>query len=119
MLLRIKNFRAIQNQEVELAPITVVYGANGAGKSSLLYALQTLKNAVFNSNSATSGFFNYGFTSLGGFDAVVFDHIKNHDIELRLQMESEGGTFEHGVTFGETQGAYLLEAKYQDVRVKL
>jgi AAA15 family ATPase/GTPase len=68
MLIKIRNFRAIENQEVKLAPITVVYGANGAGKSSLLYALQTLKNAIFNSNSPTSGFFNFGFTSLGGFD---------------------------------------------------
>jgi AAA15 family ATPase/GTPase len=33
MLIKIKNFRAIENQEVKLAPITVVYGANGARKS--------------------------------------------------------------------------------------
>jgi len=54
MLLKISNFRAIQKQEIELAPITVVYGANGAGKSSLIYALLTLKTAILNSNSATS-----------------------------------------------------------------
>jgi predicted ATPase len=115
MLIKIKNFRAIQNQEVKLAPITVVYGANGAGKSSLLYALQTLKNAIFNSNSPTSGFFNFGFTSLGGFDAVVFDHNKTLDIDLRLQIEADGGTFEHGVKFGEAQGAYTLAATYFEI----
>ncbi|HXX24367.1 MAG TPA: AAA family ATPase [Terriglobia bacterium] len=112
MLLKIRNFRAIQGQEIELAPITVVYGANGAGKSSLLYALLTLKAAILNSNSATSAFFNYGFTSLGGFEAVVFDHKVKERIEVALQIEKEGGVFEHGVEFGETQGAFKFSGRY-------
>lgn len=115
MLLSIKNFRAIHDQEVELAPITVVYGANGAGKSSLLYALLTLKNAVLNSNSPTSGFFNYGFTSLGGFDAVVFDHLKSLNIDIRLRVEANDGVAEHGIRFGESQGVYVISGKYQGV----
>jgi hypothetical protein len=119
MLLKIKNFRAIQDQEVKLAPITVVYGANGAGKSSLLYALLTLKNAVFNSNSPTSGFFSFGFTSLGGFDAVVFDHLKRNNIELTLQLESDDGIFQHGVVFGESQGFYRLNADYQGLTINV
>jgi predicted ATPase len=112
MRLKITNFRAIQAQEIELAPITVVYGANGAGKSSLLYALLTLKTAILNSNSATSGFFNYGFTSLGGFDAVVFDHLKSNNIELSLRLETGSDFVEHGLTFGETQGTFKLVVKF-------
>ncbi len=111
MLLKIKNFRAIQDQQIELAPISVVYGANSAGKSSLLYALLTLKAAILNSNSSTSGFFNYGFTSLGGFDAVVFDHLKSSNIELSLQVQTDDGTVEHGVAFGETQGIFRFISK--------
>lgn len=112
MLLSIRRFRAIQEQDVELAPITVVYGANGAGKSSLLYALLTLKAAVLNSNSATSGFFNFGFTSLGGFDAVVFDHLKSNTIELALRVPVGSDYFvEHGIIFGESQGTYKLNLK--------
>ena len=112
MRLTIRNFRAIQKEEIDLAPITVVYGANGAGKSSLLYALLTLKTAILNSNSATSAFFSYGFTSLGGFDAVVFDHAKSNKIELSLRTETEsGGYVEHGVSFGEGQGVYKLAMK--------
>ena len=50
MNLEIKNFRSVKEQKIELAPITLVYGANGAGKSSLLYALLTLKNIILNPN---------------------------------------------------------------------
>jgi energy-coupling factor transporter ATP-binding protein EcfA2 len=119
MLIKIKNFRAIQNQEVELAPITVVYGANGAGKSSLLYALLTLKAVILNSAQATSGFFNYGFTSLGGFDAVVFDHATRNKIELSLQIEKDGGVFEHGVVLAEAQGAFKFNGHLQDLNVNM
>lgn len=113
MQLKIRNFRAIQSQDVHLAPITVVYGANGAGKSSLLYALLTLKTAILNSNSPTSGFFNYGFASLGGFDAVVYDHLKRNNIELSLSVDSGSDSVTHGVTFGETQGSFRLEMMFE------
>jgi len=48
MRLWIRNFRAIHDQELDIAPITVLYGMNGTGKSSVLYALLTLKNIVLN-----------------------------------------------------------------------
>ena len=114
MRLDIKNFRAIQDQHIELAPLTVIYGANGAGKSSLLYALLTLKNVILNSNSAVSGFFNYSFASLGGFDAVVFDHRATNEIELQLTIERNGWTIKHGVSFGETKGTFHLSLRGVD-----
>jgi len=114
MKLEIKNFRAIQEQTVELAPITVVYGPNGAGKSSLLYSLLTLKNAVLNSNQASSGFFNYVFASLGSFDAVVFNHQSTSNIELSLTLEKDGLTVQHGVSFSEKQGVLRIASRSED-----
>ena len=46
--LRFLNFRSIRDATVELAPLTVIYGANGSGKSSLIYGLLTLKNFLTN-----------------------------------------------------------------------
>jgi len=116
MRIRIKNFRAIRDQEVELAPITVVYGPNGAGKSSLILALLSLRAAILSSNGATSTFFNYGFTSLGGFDAVVFDHLTSNKIDLSLQIHPTTNSFaQHGIVFGEGQGNYYFHgAMHQD-----
>ena len=48
MKLHIKNFRSIKQLDLEIAPITVLYGHNGTGKSSALYAPLTLKNIVTN-----------------------------------------------------------------------
>lgn len=37
--LRLNNFGLFQNQEIELAPLTILFGANGAGKSTILDAI--------------------------------------------------------------------------------
>lgn len=40
----IKNFRSIQSQELELSRFNILYGANGAGKTSILNALRYVLN---------------------------------------------------------------------------
>ncbi len=114
MRLDIKNFRSIKKQEIELAPITVVYGANGTGKSSLLYALLTLKNVVLNPNQIPSGFFNYTFVNLGGFEAVVFDHQPHSHIELGIALEKESLSLIYQVAIGEDKGSFTLSIEEKD-----
>lgn len=88
MKLHIKNFRSIKKLDLELAPITVLYGHNGTGKSSALYAPLTMKNIVVDPFQNLSGFFNYGFTSLGEFSEVVFDHNPDNELELGITLPS-------------------------------
>ena len=88
MQLHIKNFRSIKQLDLELAPITILYGHNGTGKSSALYAPLTMKNIVLNPNQHLQGFFNYGFTSLGSFEEVIFDHNLNNELELGISIRT-------------------------------
>ncbi len=108
MKLYIRNFRSIQEQEIELAPITVVYGPNGAGKSSLLYALLTLKNIILNPNQNPNQFFDYVFAGLGGFDAVIFDHQSRHQIELGLELVKDKLTLKYQASVGKAEGGFDL-----------
>ncbi len=48
--LHLKNFRGIESAAVDLAPITVLTGANNSGKSSVMYGLLVLKNLAANPN---------------------------------------------------------------------
>lgn len=86
MKLHIKNFRSIKQLDLEIAPITVLYGHNGTGKSSALYAPLTLKNIVVNPNQLVQEFFNYGFTRLGEFSEIIFDHNPNNELELGISL---------------------------------
>ena len=88
MKLHIKNFRSIKQLDLEIAPITVLYGHNGTGKSSALYAPLTMKNIVTNPNQLVQEFFNYGFTRLGEFSEIIFDHNPNNDLGLGISIES-------------------------------
>lgn len=110
MLFEITNFRSIHKQEVELKPLTVIYGPNGAGKSSLLYSLFTLRNILLNSNQAVDGFFNFGFASLGPFEAVVFDHDPNLKIRLKMEFPEKGKHLSYMVEVSKTQVHFELHA---------
>ena len=47
--LRIKNFKAFKNeQSIRIAPITLIYGPNSAGKSSIIQSLQLLNQSFLN-----------------------------------------------------------------------
>ncbi len=121
MKLGIENFRSIRQQEVELAPITVVYGPNGAGKSSLLYALLTLKNVVMNPNQSPNGFFNYGFANLGNYEAVVHDHQTREDIELSLELSDsdQERSIAYHATIGASDGAFCLDSDDLDLTLQM
>ena len=88
MKLHIKNFRSIRQLDLEIAPITVLYGHNGTGKSSALYAPLTLKNVVLNPDRQPQEFFNYQFTGLGSFEEVVFNHNPNNELGLGISLEA-------------------------------
>jgi predicted ATPase len=68
---RIRNFKSIKSAEIELAPLTVLVGANSAGKSSLLQSILLMaQNAsqdgeIVTLSSRGSIFFNGQLVELG------------------------------------------------------
>ena len=115
MKLKIKNFRSIEDQEIQIAPITVLYGPNGAGKSSLLYALLTFQKLVHGSNQDPMRLFSYGSVNLGDFDSVVFDHLSKRTIEFCLTRNFRGALIEYQVELKkENVGTY--RASVQDTK---
>ena len=86
--LSLKNFRSIRDATVDLAPLTVIYGKNGSGKSSLLYGLLTLRNFLSNPNQNVPSLFSYPSISLGGFNEVVFGHDKHLNTEMSLGVSN-------------------------------
>lgn len=111
--LKIINFRSIQKpHEIELAPITLIYGGNGAGKSSLLYALLVLKNIVLNPNQQPDTFFNLLVTNLGGFEQVIFDHRKQDAIMvLGISIQEAAMQLNYEVSIRLNSGEFTLRAK--------
>jgi hypothetical protein len=77
--LRIKNFKPFgAEQRVPLAPITLIYGPNSAGKSSIIQALLFLKQSVEGKTCLPRG----RYVDLGSFRALVHKHRLNEPVEL-------------------------------------
>jgi energy-coupling factor transporter ATP-binding protein EcfA2 len=114
MKIRIENFRSIENQEVELAPITVVYGPNGSGKSSLLYSLLTLKKMVENPNQNIPAFFNYQFVNLGDLKDVMYTHDLERKLKLEISVSHDLGDLTYGTVLSHPSDGLMYLSPLND-----
>ena len=112
--LTIKNFRSIENQEVELAPLVVIYGPTASGKSSLLYSLLVAKNFLINPNQRLDGFFNLGFQDLSGFEQVVFNKNKNLEIEFKILTDLG----KYGIILSKKSGKIFLKSSFNNLDIE-
>ena len=83
----ISNFKPYQDmQEIDLAPITLVYGQNSGGKTSLIEALLCSSQSVDNTD-IEKGYFNLSGSniSLGTYSTVKNKYAKSPYIFLKFQ----------------------------------
>ena len=87
--LRIANFKAFAaSQRMPLRPITLIYGANSAGKSSLLHALALAHHAVETGDLDTHRTQIGGDSvDLGGFLQYVHRHERGRQVELAFELD--------------------------------
>lgn len=76
------------NACIDLAPITLLFGANSAGKSTVLQALQYVRE-VLERRNANPDHTLYGgeFIDLGGFHNLVHQHDENKTIAIKLELQ--------------------------------
>ena len=89
--LHLKNFRSIRDAKIDIAPLTVIYGPNGTGKSSLIYGLLTLRNFLTNPAQNLPSLFSYPTMSLGGLREVVRNHSEDGALSLSIGVSDPPG----------------------------
>ena len=107
---RIANFKAFEmSQRVPLRPITLLYGANSAGKSSVLHALALAHHAIETGDLDTQRTRIGGDSiDLGGFRQYV--HKRQHDHQVELAFELDPGDLS-GRAVGLLNGARKILAE--------
>lgn len=91
--LELENFKGIAaRQRVDFAPLTLLFGANSAGKSTILQSLLYL-HEVIEHGSADVDRTELGgnVIELGGFTRLVHQHDVERAIWLRVEFETPGG----------------------------
>ncbi len=85
----LQNFKGFSNEvRIELRPITLLFGANSAGKSSVLQALQYVREILERANVNADRTLQGGkAVDLGGFLNLVNSRDPQKQIEIAIEME--------------------------------
>jgi predicted ATPase len=121
----LENFKGIGIlQRISLAPVTLLFGANSVGKSTVLQALHYTREILERQNINPDVTIAGGVTDLGGFEAVVHNHDLSRRVRIKLEIDlgdrqgadelplNNGGSFS-AVMFEELHLRYLLGESQQ------
>ena len=126
-----ENFKGISSrQSIDLRPITLLFGPNSAGKSTILQALHYLREILERGNIDPDVTIAGGLTDLGRFTTFVHDHELGRTVTLKVTLDVsdeqgvEGLPLNAGLSIGEPEFAelpirYLVgeSAEYRDYAV--
>lgn len=85
----LRNFRSFSNEtKIHLRPITLLYGQNSAGKSSIIKALLLLQQSLSMSRRRDEGstfVFTGDSVDLGSFQATVSEHVATRSMSIGIE----------------------------------
>ena len=90
--LELENFKAFgERARIPFAPITLIFGENSAGKSTILQALNLLKQTR---ESRDAGALllpraENGIVDFGSFKEMIFDHDLKRTLSIRIETNDE------------------------------
>jgi hypothetical protein len=92
--IELENFKGIgERVRVELKPITLLFGANSAGKSTILQALQYVREVLERRNANPDRTLYGGdFVDLGGFRNLVHGRLLSRRITIKLDLALNSAT---------------------------
>jgi AAA ATPase-like protein/putative AbiEii toxin of type IV toxin-antitoxin system len=97
--IEIENFKGIgPRQAIEIKPITLLFGPNSVGKSTILQALHYLREILERRNVDPDVTIAGGLIDLGGFTSLVHNHELDRAIRLKIEID-----------LSDEQGAEALE----------
>jgi hypothetical protein len=112
--IEIENFKGIgKRQAVDLKPITLLFGPNSVGKSTILQALHYFREILERGNIDPDVTIAGGLIDLGGFATLVHNHELDRAVRLKVIMDLsdeqgvEGLPLNSGQSFGEPEFAEL------------
>jgi hypothetical protein len=114
----ITNFKGIGDPgiKIDLEPVTLLFGNNSAGKSTIfhafLYAYEVLVNRNLNADRTTLGGDNI---DLGGFQSFIHDHNLENQVSIEIDLDLASAQLDKEWRVSEYLVATGANESYQDV----
>jgi predicted ATPase len=103
--MKLENFKSWQSLDIEIAPLTILFGTNSSGKSSILQSILLL---IQSSEQTGLNGLNFGgkddYVNLGSFRDIVFEH----DLEKTVSI---------GFTYNNVVWDFSLQYKNDDTQI--
>src|ERR1700732_5065873 len=85
--IEIENFKGIgATQVIELKPITLLFGPNSAGKSTILQSLHYMREILERKNADPDQTIAGGLIDFGGFPTLVHGHDLERAINIKVRI---------------------------------
>ena len=111
--LELENFKAFgKRARIPFAPITLIFGENSAGKSTILQALYLLKQTRESREADVPLLLRGGseIVDLGGFQEIIFDHDLEQTFSIRVETKvGRGLSIESSFRWSPVKEAILLD----------
>lgn len=87
--IRLENFKGISEPvTIPISPITLLFGANGSGKSTVLHAFLYLYELIVNDNPNPScANLNGSKVELGGFKSLIHKHDLSRELTISVKLD--------------------------------
>ena len=109
----LSNFKCWKELDIELAPITLLFGTNSSGKTAILQSLLMLKQTARGFDPGQHINFGGGdrdYVNLGSYRDLAFRHDDRNIVQMKVKWDSRTG-ISWQTTDGETGASYVREIK--------
>ena len=114
----IENFKVFSDKtNFKFSPITLIYGPNSSGKSSIIQSLIVLKESVLKNSQIHGLRSNNSFFELGSYGSVVNKHDTKKVISFEISNHDDTFVFNYAYkslaekSFSYVKSIYINEAK--------